>query len=471
MFCPARNRHTLNPFPYRERFPEIVAAGGFDLVVCNPPEGPLEPREWIQQYFQRHYAVYHPLIDRSAYFFEKSLSLFAPGGVVAMCMSGRWLHGSSGSSLREALNTRQIEEIVDLSCVPAGNPGAGLCLLRVVAFPPARPLQAVLADATFPGDPGAYAAAHRFPVDQQLLDAGGWSLCDTRPDEILRKVNRVSTPLENVVMGEVHDGIRIAGNDPFVIDGTLAREWIRRDPRCKPLLRPILSAEDIALSEQFLIVIPHGWTRGHLMAGKKPWQWFRHRHPFIARHLQDFSDTLKARAGLDTLWWETACDEFWQEPRKKLMFARYSGRPFFRFDTGRGIGDETLLAIPSAGLYLAGILNSRLMEFVLEHTARQLLPKKKILSWDDLGQLPVYTPDLDCPEDRARHDRVEQFVRRKIDLEKNFRNTTTDSERESLQKKIRAAGAKIDILVYDLYGLNPEEIAVVESVIPKKSPL
>ena len=139
MFCPARNRHTLNPFPYSERFPEIVAAGGFDLVVCNPPEGPLEQREWIQQYFQRHYAVYHPLVDRSAYFVEKSLSLFAPGGVVAMCMSGRWLHGSAGSPMREALGTRQIEEIVDLSCVPAGNPGAGLCLLRVGASPPARP--------------------------------------------------------------------------------------------------------------------------------------------------------------------------------------------------------------------------------------------------------------------------------------------------------------------------------------------
>jgi len=466
MFCPARDRHTLNPFPYTERFPEIVAAGGYDLVVCNPPEGQLEQREWIQQYFQRHYAVYHPLIDRSAYFVEKSLSLFAPGGVVAMCMSGRWLHGSAGSSLREALGTRQIEEIVDLSCVPAGNPGAGLCLLRVGASPPARPLQAVRADARFPEDPGAYIAAHRFPVDQQLLDAGGWSLCDTRADEILRKVNRVSTPIENVVMGEVHDGIRIAKNDPLVIDGILAREWIRRDPRCKPLLRPIITAGETGRhragpAERFLLLIPRGWSQAHPGAAKKPWQWFRHRHPFIARHLTLHAEILKGRAGPEDPWWETDCGEFWEKSRKKILFPARFDRPVFRFDTGRGIGDETMLAIPSAGLYLAGILNSRLMAFIFAETVRQPGPDKKC-SWDDLRELPICIPDIDNAEDQTRYVRLEKFVQKRMESERNFLNAATDPERDALQKKIRAMDRQIDALVYELYGLTKEEVAIVE---------
>jgi hypothetical protein len=469
MFCPARNRHTLNPFPYSERFPEIVAAGGFDLVVCNPPEGSLEPREWIQQYFQRHYAVYHPLIDRSAYFFEKSLSLFAPGGVVAMCMSGRWLHGSAGSPLREALGTRQIEEIVDLSLVPAGNPGAGLCLLRVVVSPPARPLQAVLADATFPEDPDAYVAAHRFPVDQQLLDAGGWSLRDTRPDEILRKVNRFSTPLENVVMGEVHDGIRIEKNDPFVIDGTLAREWLRRDPRCKPLLRPIITAGGsghyrAGPAERFLILIPRGWSHAHPGAVKKPWQWFRHRHPFIARHLTLHAEVLKSRAGPEDLWWETDRGEFWEKSRKKILFPAVFDCPVFRFDTGRGIGDETMLALPSAGLYLAGILNSRLMAFIFAQSGRQ--PGQDIkFSWEDLRELPIRIPDPDNTDDQVRYMRLEKFVQKRRESEKNFLNAETDPERDALQKKIRAMDRQIDALVYALYGLTPEEVALVEETV------
>jgi len=218
MFCPARDRHRLNPLSYTDRFSEIVASGGFDAVVCNPPEGPLEQREWIQQYFQRRYSVYHPRIDRSAYFVEKSFSLVHPGGTVALLMSSRWLRGSAGAPLREVISTRQIEEIVDLSAVPAGNPGAGLCLLRVAASRPAGPLQVVIADATFPEDPETFADAHRFPFYQNQLDGGGWAFRDTRADEIIRKVNRHSTPLEDGIMGQVHPGIRIPEESPFLIE-------------------------------------------------------------------------------------------------------------------------------------------------------------------------------------------------------------------------------------------------------------
>lgn len=464
MFCPARDRHRLNPFRYRDRFPEIVAGGGFDIIVCNPPEGALEQREWIQQYFQRRYAAYHPLADRSAYFIEKSLSLVTPGGVVALCLSSRWLRGAPGSPLRELLASHRIDEIADLTAVPAGSPGAGLLLIRIRASRPGRLFDAVCGGAGFVSDPAGFSSRNRFPVEQQQLDAGGWKFRDTRADVLLEKVRRHSSPLEDVVMGQVHPGIRIPEDDPFVIDGALAREWIRRDPRCKALLRPLLAEENARLQEKFLILVPCGWTRDHQNADRDAWQWFRHRHPLIAKHLQKFSEILKARTGQQIFWWETACDEFWQEPKKKLVFARESGRPVFRFDTGRGFGDATVIAIPSAGLYLAGILNSRLMAFVLDRMARQLSSGKNNFSWDELGQLPVYTPDLDRPDERALHDRVEHHVRRKIDLEKNFRNATTDPEREALQKKIRATGAKIDALVYDLYGLTLEEIAVVESI-------
>ncbi len=471
MFCPARDRHTLNPFSHEDRFPEIAASGGFDAVVCNPPEGPLEQREWIQQYFQRRYAVYHPRLDRSAYFIEKSLSLVSPGGVVACVMSGRWLRGSAGASLREVLGTRQVEEVVDLSPLPAGKPGAGLCLLRVLASPPGRPMLAVPAGVAFLDNPDAFVAAHSFPVDQHLLDAGGWALRDTRPDEILRKVNRHSTLLEDVVMGQVHAGIRIAEDDPFVVEEALAREWVRRDPRCKHLLRPIVAGNGIGryrpgAGGKFLILIPQGWTLSHPNAVKKPWQWLKRRHPQIARHLQPFSEQFRERAGPDGVWWETPCDEFWQERRKKILGPAHFEMPAFWFDTGRAIGDEETIAIPSAGLYLVGILNSRLIAFVFDAAIRQADPDRKIFSWDDLAQLPVYTPDLDRPDDCVRHKRMETFVRRMLDLVKHNRSAQSDPERETVQKKIRATDRLIDMLVYELYGLTAEEIAVVEALSP-----
>ncbi|WP_321505455.1 Eco57I restriction-modification methylase domain-containing protein [uncultured Methanoregula sp.] len=471
MFCPARDRHTLNPFSYRHEFSEVVACGGFDAVVCNPPEGMLEQREWIQQYFQRRYTVYHPAIDRSAFFLEKSLLIVRPGGVVSFVMSGRWLRGAPGSNLREMLGTRQIEEIVDLTGIPAGEPGGGLSLVRVRAAAPTGPFFAVTASAVCCEDPWAFVPAHRFPVDPRLLKEGGWALRDTRVEDILRKVGLHSTTLEDFVMGEVHAGIRCTPDDPFVISETLAKEWLKRDPRCKKLIRRFIPGTEIgsfcsAPDRKFRILVPQGWTVSHVQADGKPWRWFRHRHPLIARHLQPFEEMLKSRAGPDALWWETACAEFWQEPRKKILFPSQFSWPVFLFDTGRGVGDETSTAIPSAGLYLFCCLRSRLLLFVFYQTRRKSVQGREFFSWVELSALPVYTPDLDQPEDRGRHDRIEAFGQRLMDLEKNWHAATTDPERNRAKKKIEAIRAKIDALVYELYGLTPEEIAVVEGISP-----
>jgi hypothetical protein len=468
MFCPARDRHTLRPFNWHQEFPEIFNAGGFEAVICNPPEGPLENREWIQQYFQRHYEVYHPSVDRSAYFLEKSLALVTPGGSVSCLMSNRWLRGAAGSRLREVLNGRQIAEIVDFSGLPGAGPGGALCLIRVSTLSPSHAFPVTLAGSLFFENPDVFVSTHRFPMDQLLLDEGGWLLRDTRAGEIVRKVSLHSTSLEDFVLGQVHPGIPVTDDDPFVIKENLAREWLRRDPRCKPLLRRLVTGAGIGrygarTTGNFLLLIPQGWTVSRLKGTKQPWQWLKHRHPLIARHLQPFTEHLMARAWPDGPWWESGCDEFWQEAHKKILFPERFSSPAFLFDAGRGIGDDTTTAIPSAGFYLPGILNSRLMTFVFNQSIRKTAPDRQWFSWDDLKTLPVYTPDFDRSEDCVRHDRMENLVRRRIDLEKNYRAAKNDPERETLQKKIRIADQQIDSLVYGLYGLTADEIAVVET--------
>lgn len=466
MFCPARSRQALNPFPYNERFPEIVAGGGFDCVICNPPEGRPEDHEWVRQYFQRRYASYHPQAPRSVYFFEKALGLVLPGGTVAMCMDAGWLRKQAGSPFRGQLIRTRIREIADLSSLPPDAPGAGLCLVRVQASRPDGKFVAVTGTEEFTRDPGTCAAGLRFPVVLQALDAGGWSLYDTRADAIVEKVRRAGTPLADVVMGQIHQGIHIANDTPFVIDAALAREWIRRDPRCRPLLRPVISAAGEGTEGKCLILIPAGWTRSHPGAAKRPWQWFRHRHPFIARHLQPHAGPLKERAGPEALWWETPCDEFWAVPRKKILFAPARCSPAFQYDAGRGIGDETMAAFPSSGLYLAGILTSRLMAFILDHTFGHPVAEPTSFFRNIPVQLPVYTPDLDQPEERAIHDRIAHLVGRRHALEKKIRDAPSDSQRDAVQNKINATRSTMNALVNKLYGLTPEEIAVVEGFPP-----
>jgi hypothetical protein len=476
MFCPTRDRHALRPFDWKQEYPEIFAAGGFDAVITNPPEGLLGDREWIQQYFQRHYTVFHPSMDQSAYFLEKSLALVTTGGSVSCLMNNRWLRGAGGSRLREELRSLQIEDLVDFSGIPAGAPGAALSILRVRAMPPSHPFPVTLADPGFFEHPSAFVAIHRFPIDQRMLDKGGWQFRDTRGNEIVRRVYRHSTLLEDFVMGQVFSGMVIPGNDPYVIDKHLALDWGKRDPQSRPLIRRLVGGAEIGRyhagkTGKFFLLIPQGWTVSRMKGEKQPLRWLKHRHPLIARHLKPFAETLKARAGPDRLWWESDSDEFWQEPHKKILFSARFSTPAFLFDAGRTVGDETTLAIPAAGPYLSGILNSRLIRYVFNLSVRKSAPGRQWFSWDDLRDIPVYTPDFDQPADRARHNRMENLVQRRIDLEKSCQAAVTDEERGKIQQKIQAADRRIDALVYDLYGLTAEEIALVEETFdPPPSP-
>ena len=64
--------------------------------------------------------------------------------------------------------------------------------------------------------------------------------------------------------------------------------------------------------------------------------------------------------------------------------------------------------------------------------------------------------------DRARHDRIVKLVEQMLELHKKLPLVRTPQEKTSLDRQITATDGQIDQLVYELYGLTDEEIAMVE---------
>jgi|GEM_PF-822230 len=471
-FCPVRERYQLNTFEWRNGFPEIFAAGGFDGVISNPPDGPLDRREWIQQYFQQNYSAYDPAVDRSAYFVERGISLLRTGGALGYCMSDRWLRGREGTGLRSVLLRTQLEEIVDFVTI-GKRTGPELCVLRLTNRPPSRSFTVTLADPGLStnetprvsGTLAEFIAARRFPVDQSSLDAGGWALRDTRREKILAKVRRSGTVLADYVMDQVFSGVTIAPDAPFVINETMKIQLIQEDPRCRQFIRPLLSGNEIQRyaamrAQRFIIVIPCGWTISHPAARSSPWRWFRRRHPALARFLKQCCDIETKSPG--EIWWERTAgpvSAIAKEPR--ILFPGDFKIPAFAYDEGRSVPDETVGIILSSREYLAGILNSRLLTFFFIHSHHA--GYSGMYSWDDLRDLPIYTPDFEKSEDAFRHDRIVSLVRRISNLNREVHGIKAGADREMIAKKITATDKAIDAIVYDLYGLTAAEIAVVEA--------
>ena len=70
-----------------------------------------------------------------------------------------------------------------------------------------------------------------------------------------------------------------------------------------------------------------------------------------------------------------------------------------------------------------------------------------------------------CPADAARHDRMVALVEKMLNLNKRLAAAKAAHEKEVLAGMIDATDRQIDRLVYELYGLAEEEIAVVEGVV------
>lgn len=467
MFCSPRERHALKPFSWYNGFPEIFATGGFDAVISNPPEGLLEDREWIQQYFQRHYQVFHPLADRSVYFTEKGISLLRTGGSLSCIMSNRWVRGSQGSPFRMFLKTKQIEEIVDSSLLGKKKYGNAAGILRISNRSPTHPFWVSPSDLPYSLQPADFSSAYRFPVDQTLLDDGGWTLTDTRVQLILEKVNRNCLPLYDFVMGQIHSGLEIGCYERFLVEDQERINLIRKDPRNKKFIRQFVTWNDIDRyyadrGGHFIIFVPHGWTNTHPAAMNNPWQWFRKRYPVLASNLKNSIDHTGVPKSM-AQWWEIPSDyDFWEVKNPRILFRCQSRKPVFTFDDGCAIADSSVYAISSSSLYLLGLLNSQLLSFVFEKTVQPRSADPQVFSADDLSMLPIYTPDFDNPNDKSGHNRLVALVTEMIKLHKHISQAKTEREKRLIMQEIESTDRQIDSLVYGLYGLTGEEVEIIE---------
>jgi hypothetical protein len=81
--------------------------------------------------------------------------------------------------------------------------------------------------------------------------------------------------------------------------------------------------------------------------------------------------------------------------------------------------------------------------------------------------LPIRTIDFSNPEEKTRHDNMVQMVERMLDLNKKLAAAKTGHDKTVLGRQIDQTDNQIDRLVYELYELTDDEIAIVEESVKK----
>jgi hypothetical protein len=120
--------------------------------------------------------------------------------------------------------------------------------------------------------------------------------------------------------------------------------------------------------------------------------------------------------------------------------------------------DPSRVSLP----YLCGLLNSRLLDCHFKQIAAVFHGGYYAANKQFIERLPIRTINVADPADTSRHDQMVGMVERMLALHKQLGAARTAFDKESIQRQIEITDRQIDRLVYELYGLTDEEIAVVE---------
>jgi type I restriction-modification system DNA methylase subunit len=476
---PADEVKRINPFDWSKEFEPVMAAGGFDAVIGNPPYVRQEGLGEQKKYLETHYVVYQGTADLYAYFFEKGISLLRPNGLFSFIVANKWMRANYGKPLRKYLLTMQIEEIIDFGDLPVfKNAIAYPCIIRVSREKPSREFGVTTVQALDFPSLEEYVKEHWHPINSNSLSEEGWTLGEKGTEDLLKKIQNAGKSLQEYVEGAIYYGLKTGLNEAFVIDEETKNRLINDDPKSSEIIKPFVTGREIKRysslkCEKFLLYLPWHFplhTDSTITGSSKTAeQLFKTNYPAIYNHLLQFKDKLAARntaeTGIRYEWYALqrfGSNYYTEFDKPKIIIPAIVKNASYSFDLSGFYSNDKTSIIPKNDFYLLGLLNSKVLDFVMHAISSTKQGGYYEYKPMYVSKLPIRTINFSDPADKARHDRMVALVTQMLDLNKKLQAARLEQEKTMLSRQIEATDGAINKLVYELYGLTEEEITIVE---------
>jgi len=343
-------------FDWVVEFAEVMADGGFDIQVANPPYVRHEKIQAIKPQLKQIYPeIYNGTSDLYCYFYARSLQLLKPGGMLAFISPNKWFRANYGEKLRQHIaNTAQIHSITDFGELPVFKSAATFPMIFICSR-----ASTSITDTIFTQ---VKSLAHPYPNVSEIIrqngrilpstaiSGGNWLLTDSVTANRIEQMESVGIALSQYVDGKIYYGIKTGFNQAFIIDGETRDKLIFADSANEEMIKPLVTGDEI---RQWRIGDKGKWlivTKSGIDITK---------YPLILNHLQKWQPQLEQRSDKGEHWWELrACAYYAALDRAKIIFPDIAKESRFTLDPdGKYLGN-TAYFIPTDDLYLLGVLNS-----------------------------------------------------------------------------------------------------------------
>ena len=443
-------------FEWRFEFPEVLDEKGnfvgFDVTIGNPPyirqEELGDAKKLLKKDFPKTYAG---TADLYVMFVEHGLRILRPNGQFVFIIPNKWMRAGYGLSLRKWLKTLAIDQITDFGDLPVFDEATTYPSILSVKNAPASAhfLAAAVDTLQFPNGLAAHLQTTDFAVRNDSLQDEGWQLTNAAVQQLMAKLRAAGKPLGEYVNGKIYRGVLTGLNEAFVIDAATKDRLIAEDPRSAEIIKPFLAGRDIKryqtpVVDKYLIFS----RRGIVIAD----------YPAVLNYLMQFKERLmpcpkdwegkwKGRKQGTYKWYELqdAVDYYSEFEKPKLTLPDIAVKNQVTLDLIGSYCVNTAYIIVSEKKGLLAILNSTLVLYFYGNITSSIRGGYLRFIRQYLEQIPIATLTLE------QNSQLETLTNQILTAK------ATDPTADTA-----AAEAEIDRLVYALYGLTPEEIAIVE---------
>ena len=413
---------------------------GFDIVIGNPPYVRQEQIKAQKPLLARALPeVYAGTADLYVYFYGRGFQLLREGGYLAYISSNKFFRADYGKTLRSFFaNQVRLQSIIDFGDLPVFEATAYPCILigsKGTPTPEQKVATLSVKSLDILEDLPRFIQATVAAQPQTSLTADSWNIGAASTQALLAKIKAAGQPLEKYIGSKFYYGIKTGFNEAFIIDEATRNRLIAEDAKSVEIIKPFLRGKDVkrykvTYANLYLILAYRG------IDIKK--------YPAIYKHLQQYETQLKGKAG-GGQWYELQASpgDFTRFENVKIVYPDIAKRPRFAIDTGERYIGDTMFLIPKNAEYLVGLLNSNCIEWFYSTISSSIRGGYLRFKSIYMEQMPIATLK---PEQRAR---IEELVNKLI---------------EQGPDVPEAAGwqREIDQIVYQIYGLTEEEIALVE---------